>query len=162
MPTPVTAGLALGTCKPFAMTTLGVTVAIEGLLLANVIVRLPVAGLLRLTGKASVWPGATVGIAPMLIRLDVTTMSVVAVGKPVAAAVIVAVPAATPCAVNGACMAPSGMNNTDGATVAVAALLLDSATETPPVGAGSPRVTAPLTVRPTPTRGLCRLSDKLG
>src|SRR5688500_9572985 len=130
MPTPVIAGFAPGTCKPFAMATLGVTVAIDGLLLTNVIVTVPVAGLLKLTGKASVWPGATVGIAPMLIRLDVTPTSIVAVGKPVAAALIVAVPAATPCTVNGACVAPSGMNNAAGATVAVNALLLDRATET--------------------------------
>ena len=53
-PTPVMAGFAPGTCRPFGMTTLGVTVAIDGLLLTNVIVTLPVAGLLRLTGKASV------------------------------------------------------------------------------------------------------------
>ncbi len=54
IPTPVIEGFAAGTCKPFGITTVGVTVAIDGLLLANVIVTLPVAGLLRLTGKASV------------------------------------------------------------------------------------------------------------
>ncbi len=98
----------------------------------------------------------------MLIRFDVTPTLTVAAGKPVAMPVIVAVPAATPCTVNGACVAPCGMSSVVGATVAAAVLLLDSAMETPPAGAGSPSVAVPLIVRPTPTSGLCKVSVRVG
>ncbi len=69
MATPVTCGLAAGTCCPAGMKTLAVTVAIAVLLLVKSMVTPPAgAGAVRLTTRLVDCPGATVTDAGRLIK----------------------------------------------------------------------------------------------
>ena len=85
------------------MKTLGVTVATLGLVLVKLTVT-PLAGAAvdRLIGRLAVWPGPSVGSAPRLITLLVTVTWTLPGAKPVAVAVIVVAPGATPVTVKRA------------------------------------------------------------
>jgi len=97
METPVTCGLVVGTVDPAAMKIDEVTVATDGLALVRVMVRPPVgAGVPRLIGRLWVPPRATVGMVPKLISEEVPVTLVEPVVYPVALAVRLLVPAATP------------------------------------------------------------------
>ena len=153
-------GFAAGIRNPSGMNTLGVIVATLVSLLVNEIVTPPGGALIpRLTAKPAVWPGATTGGAPMLIKLVVVAViDKFAELAPVADAVIVEGPEATPVMVNEPDAAPCAIVTVPGDTVTEAGLLLSREIARPPEGAGCPNAIVPLNVRPTPTSELAEFS----
>src|SRR5262249_49076842 len=151
MPTPVTCGFEVGTRRPFGITMLGVTVAIDGSELVNVIVVSPVALFARLTGKLSDCVGATVGIVPRLMRFEGTPTFVLTVAKPEELALIDVLPTTMPFTVNDAIAVLAGMVNVAGVTVAIDGSALVRFTMRPPAGAAWESVIVPLMERPMPT-----------
>jgi hypothetical protein len=95
--TAVICGLVDGMIAPAGMKTLGVTVAAEGLALVRLTVRPPVgAGAPKVRGRLWVPPRVMVGIVPRLISEEVAVTEVDAVTKPLALALRVLAPLATP------------------------------------------------------------------
>jgi hypothetical protein len=110
------------------------------------------AAVVRLIGKATVWPSPT----DKLGRVMEPRSATVADRVPLATfgvgvlAVIVEVPCAIPCKVTLVLVAPLEITTRDG-TVTAAVLLEDRLTGRPPVGAGAERFKETLRGSPAPT-----------
>ena len=96
--TPVTWTGVAGVVLPSAIKTLGGTVALVGSLLTSAMVTPPEpAGADSVTGRVTLWPGATVMFVPMDIVPPLVTNTVALPGEyPEELAVMVALPLATP------------------------------------------------------------------
>jgi hypothetical protein len=101
------------------------------------------AGADSVTGKDTAWPGATVTFAGRLIVPGLLTVTVAVAPEilgEAAVAVIVAVPAATPCTKKLGLVVALAAIVTLAGTVAIAVLLDASVMGRPPVGAGAERI----------------------
>ena len=138
---PVTCGGVAGASVPPAMKTLGVTAAFEVSLLFSMTVTPPAgAGAGKIIARATDCPNVTVVLGGRRIAADdVMVTPAVALGIPVALAVIVAEPAATP--VTGtATLVVFAPKLTVGAALATPALLELRLIVNPPDGAGPDRI----------------------
>src|SRR5450759_4653157 len=149
---PFTVGCVAGDVAPPAMKTLGVTITLEGSLLASRTFTPPAgAGPAKVTGSMTDRPSPTVVLAGRLIVLVVppvvTCTRPVADGNPLADAVMIAEPTLMPFTVGArlGADAPCGMKIFSGATVTVEGSLLVSVMNTPPDGAAVANVTGRFT-----------------